>query len=122
MPRASPAYRLHLLGAFRIEKNARAIRFPTRKVESLLAYLALFPEPHAREKLAALLWGDSSDDQARYSLRTALAIIRKELGDDALIADRETAQLNPDFPLWVDTFPSSRIGMNRNPGCCPRSF
>ncbi len=102
MPRSSPRYRLYLLGAFRIEKDAHPIRFPTRKVESLFAYLALHPEEHAREKIAALFWGDSSDDQARHSLRTALATIRKELGDDAFIASRETMQLNPDFPLWVD--------------------
>ncbi|MGE5265198.1 MAG: AfsR/SARP family transcriptional regulator [Acidobacteriota bacterium] len=94
--------RVYLLGSFRVERDAQTIHFPTRKVESLLAYLVLHPEPHAREKLAALLWGDSPDEQARHSLRTALAAIRKELGDDILIADRETVQLNPDVPIWVD--------------------
>ncbi len=102
MARKSPRYRLHLLGAFQIESDSGSIRLATRKVESLLAYLALFPEAHPREKLAALLWGDVPDEQARHSLRTALAAIRKELGDDVVIADRETVQLNPDFPLWVD--------------------
>jgi predicted ATPase/DNA-binding SARP family transcriptional activator len=94
--------RLYLLGSFRLERDSRAINLPTRKVESLLAYLALFPQPHSREHLAALLWGDSTDEQARASLRTALAAIRKELGDDILFTDRETVQLNPDFPIWVD--------------------
>lgn len=102
MPRASPAYRLSLLGAFRIEKNSRSIRFPTRKSESLLAYLALYPEEHSREKISALFWGDTTDEQARHSLRTALLTVRKELGDDIIIASRETIQLNPDLPLWVD--------------------
>ncbi|MDP2975169.1 MAG: hypothetical protein Q8N45_03035 [Anaerolineales bacterium] len=69
---------------------------------SRFAYLALHTEQHPREKLAALLWGDSTDEQARHSLRTALAILRKHLGDDVILADRETVQLNPDFPRWID--------------------
>ena len=94
--------RAYLLGSFRVQRGLQTIRFPTRKVESLFAYLALYPEQHTREKLAALLWGDSTDEQARHSLRTALTAIRKELGDEALLTDRETVQLNPDFPIWVD--------------------
>jgi predicted ATPase/DNA-binding SARP family transcriptional activator len=94
--------RVYLLGVFRIERRAQTIHLPTRKVESLLAYLALFPEAHSREKLAALFWGDFTDEQARLSLRVALSTLRKELGDDFLLTDRETVQINPDFPLWVD--------------------
>src|SRR5574341_445069 len=94
--------RLYLLGSFRLEREGRTTHLRTRKVESLFAYLALFSEAHTREKLAALLWGDSTDEQARHSLRTALAALRKELGDEILITDRETVQLNPDPPLWVD--------------------
>jgi len=96
------APRLCLLGAFRFEIETRPLRLPTRKDESLLAYLALFPEPHPREKLAALFWGDSTDEQARHSLRSALTTLRSKLGDDLFLADRETVQLNPDYPLWVD--------------------
>lgn len=102
-------FALYLLGAFRLEartgNTTRLIHLPRRKVETLLAYLALFPDSagHAREKLAALFWGDTSDAQARTSLRTSLAVIRKTFGEDALITDRERAQINPDFPLWVDT-------------------
>ena len=102
LPNSTVPLRVYLLGAFRLERNAQTIRLPTRKDESLLAYLVLHPESHPREKLAALFWGDASDEQARTSLRTALAALRKELGDDMLIADRETVQLNPDFPIWVD--------------------
>ena len=100
--RIADPLRVHLLGALRLERDSHTIHFPTRKVESLFAYLALHPEPHPREKLAALLWGNSTDEQARHSLRTALAAIRKELGEDALLADREAVQLNPEFPLRVD--------------------
>ncbi|MBI5651811.1 MAG: hypothetical protein HZC40_15435, partial [Chloroflexi bacterium] len=51
--------RVHLLGSFRVERDARTIHLSTRKVESLFAFLVLHPETHAREKLSALLWGDS---------------------------------------------------------------
>ncbi|MBI5653614.1 MAG: tetratricopeptide repeat protein [Chloroflexi bacterium] len=96
-------FNLFLFGAFRLEpRGGAAIRLPRRKVELLLAYLALNPGEHAREKLAALFWGDTPDTQARQSLRTALATLRKTLDDTALIADRDSIQLNPDFPLWVD--------------------
>jgi DNA-binding SARP family transcriptional activator len=96
------AYRLYLLGSFRLERAGRTIRLPTHKIESLLAYLALYPAAHTRDKLAALLWGDTTDTQARHSLRTALAALRKALGADSLLADRETIQLHPALPLWVD--------------------
>ncbi len=96
-----PHIRLRLLGAFHLEKQSAPVHLSTRKVEALLAFLALHPEPQAREKLAALFWGDSLDEQARRSLRTALANLRKELGD-ILLADRETVQLAPEAPLWVD--------------------
>ena len=94
--------RLYLLGAFRIERDSQPIRLPRRKVESLLAYLVLHPQLHAREKLAALLWGDFPDAPALHSLRTSLAVLRQRLGNDLLLVDRENVQLNPDVPLWVD--------------------
>src|SRR5712692_6927401 len=96
----SALIRLHLFGSFRLERDEQPVDLPTRKVASLLAYLALHPEPHAREKIATLFWGDSSDEHARRSLRTALAALRKELGNDLLLTDRETVQLNPQQSLW----------------------
>jgi predicted ATPase/DNA-binding SARP family transcriptional activator len=94
--------RIYLLGPLRLEREGKALHLPRRKVESLLAYLLLHPERHPRDQLATLLWGDSSDEQARHSLRTALATLRKELAPDLLLADRDFVQLNPDFPCWVD--------------------
>jgi predicted ATPase/DNA-binding SARP family transcriptional activator len=96
--------RLSLLGSFRLERATDGlIRLPTRKIESLLAFLVLHPEPHSREKLAALLWGEVSDGQARGSLRKALTLVRAALGNDIILADRQGVQLNPDFDLVCDT-------------------
>lgn len=96
------SFRLYLFGGFRLEPNGARVQLYSRKVESLLAYLVLYPQEHAREKLAALFWGESTDEQARGSLRRALNNLRQQLGADALFADRETVQFNPDFFLWCD--------------------
>ena len=94
--------KLSLLGSFVLNVNGKRIRLPTRKVESLLAYLVLHRGVHNRERIASMFWGDSPDELARRSLRTALSSLRKEVGEDLIISDRETLQLNPAFPLRVD--------------------
>ena len=94
--------RIFLLGPLRIERDGAILHFPRRKVEALLAYLLLNPQPQTRDALAALFWGESADDKARHSLRTALATLRNQLGDSLLLADRNHVRIDPDFPLWVD--------------------
>src|SRR5579871_1892971 len=75
----SDRLRIELLGGFRAAFSAaRPCLLPTRKAEALLAYLALpAGQFHSRDSLAALLWGNSSQAQARQSLRQALLSIRK---------------------------------------------
>jgi len=91
---------LNLLGGFhaRLEPGA-PLAFQTRKAQALLAYLALPPgQAHARDKLAALLWGDHAAEQARSSLRQALYEIRKTLGPSGpavVRADGEHVWLDP---------------------------
>ncbi len=100
-PRAD-TLKLYLLGSFQLDMNARHVQLATHKIESLLAYLVLHPQSHLREKLAALLWADFSDAQARASLRNALTVLRRAIGVEALVTDRETVQLNPALAVWVD--------------------
>ncbi|MCX7838060.1 MAG: NB-ARC domain-containing protein [Anaerolineae bacterium] len=104
-----PPIRLRLFGAFHLECDTQTIHLITRKAEALLAYLVLHPEPHAREKLAALLWGDFPDDQARASLRNALASIRKCLGNEIIYIARDAVQFNPHPSLWVDVSTFQKI-------------
>ena len=53
-------------------------------------------QAHPRDKLAALLWGDMRQAQARASLRQALTAIRRALaGVGALRVDAETVALDP---------------------------
>ena len=68
-----------LLGGFAARlPSGVAVTFSTRKVQALVAYLAMPPgRPHPRAKLAALLWGDMQEPQARASLRQAIFTLRR---------------------------------------------
>ena len=83
------ASRLNLLGGFEFDcGGAKPMAGAPRKVKALLAYLALKPgTPHPRDKVATLLWEASGEQQARQSLRQALADLRKALpAEDLLIS------------------------------------
>lgn len=71
---------LSLFGGFEfIDEGGRTLALGG-KSRALLAYLAMQPgHSQSREKLAALLWGGSTDSQARMSLRQTLSAIRKSL-------------------------------------------
>lgn len=94
---------LSFLGTFRVTLDQRPLTsFRSANNQGLLAYLALHSDrPVSREVLAALLWPDEPDDNARNNLRQALYQLRQLLGDtgdDAnpyLIVTRRTVQFNP---------------------------
>src|SRR6266545_439683 len=93
------ALRLTLLGGFDARLAAGdAVNLPAKKAQALLAYLGLRPgQTHQRDKLAALLWGQWSDEHARDGLRHALAALRKALPDaqpPSLRAEGQTLALN----------------------------
>jgi DNA-binding SARP family transcriptional activator/tetratricopeptide (TPR) repeat protein len=94
------ALRLTLLGGFEARmESGPAITFPRKKAAALVAYLALHPgQMQARDKLAALLWGDASDERARHSLRQALVTVRQALPRVArpcLVEDADGVGVNP---------------------------
>jgi predicted ATPase/DNA-binding SARP family transcriptional activator len=93
---------IRLFGKFAIEKNREPVAFKRRKSEALAAYLALHEGVHSREKIASLFWGDSSDEDARRTLRVVLADVRKILGDAALPAERDTLTLDSTFITELD--------------------
>ena len=86
-----------MLGGFQLTgADGTDLSPPGKKLRALIALLALGPEAGwPRERLTALLWGDRDEEQARGSLRQALAELRRSLGDAALQADRETVAFNP---------------------------
>jgi DNA-binding SARP family transcriptional activator len=65
--------RIYFLGQFRVEVDRQPVAIPSRPAQSLFAYLALNSGiVHRREKLAGLLWPDSSDEHARAYLRQGI--------------------------------------------------
>lgn len=89
---------LTLLGGFRARLDTdQALVIAIKKSQALLAYLALpLGQAHPRDKLAALLWGDMREAQARAGLRQTLFTLRKTLGEPAplrLVGD--TVALDP---------------------------
>jgi DNA-binding SARP family transcriptional activator len=90
---------LRLLGTFQASAaGGTPVALPTRKTQALLAYLALpAGRPHTREKLAALLWGDRPDVQARQNLRYTLAAARRALGSAGAPALRSVGD-----DVWLD--------------------
>jgi DNA-binding SARP family transcriptional activator len=79
------ALRVTLLGGFEARLASGApLSLPTRKAQALLAYLSVRPgQGHPRDKLAALLWSEKRDDQARSGLRQALLVLRRALASPA---------------------------------------
>jgi len=97
--------RLSLLGAAEAALDGRPIVFRTKKALALLAYLALDPGPHPRERLADLLWPQSDVAEARASLRTALNYVRQGLGpaaDSVIVATRESLGVRFGAPVDLD--------------------
>jgi WD40 repeat protein/DNA-binding SARP family transcriptional activator len=100
---------IHLLGQFNVRAAGKRLDLPSRAGQSLLAYLLLNAgTPQRRERLAGLLWPDTSDENARHNLRTELWRIRKALGsrDDTdheyLLTEDLTITFNPEAQYWLD--------------------
>ena len=102
----SPTVRIKLLGNFTLiygEEPVTGVNAP--RLQSLLAYLLLrCDEPQSRQRLAFLLWPDSSESQARNNLRQTLHALRLAWPavDSFLHADASTLRWRPGEPYQVD--------------------
>lgn len=73
---------LNLFGPMQAIVAGKTLHFATAKVQALLAYLALEPErPYRREQLAALLWPDQPDADARRNLRLTLHRLKQTFAE-----------------------------------------
>ena len=94
-----PSYRLNLFGGFDLsDDQGAAIGIRSKKGRCLLAYLALAGgQQTQRDELAALLWGDRGDTQARRSLSQELYRLRglfPEDMQDSFILEAESVALD----------------------------
>lgn len=93
---------MYLLGAPRIEQDGVLIEFDRRKAIALIAYLAVQQQPYRRDTLAALLWPDQDQTNARASLRRTLAALTAVIDSSHFDIDRESIGLNRNADLWID--------------------
>lgn len=94
--------RLELFGGFRIAEGTTPLTgFTYSKGKALLAYLAVTGQACRRETLAALLWSELPDSEARTNLRVVLSNLRQFLAP-ALLITRETVGLDPRSVQWID--------------------
>jgi DNA-binding SARP family transcriptional activator/tetratricopeptide (TPR) repeat protein len=101
--------RARLLGALEVELNGAVIDSPaSQRPWALFAYLALAPRPVSRAEVASRFWPDVLDQSARASLRSALWVLRRQLGD-ALEVDGERVGLRSEPGLWVDVREFERL-------------
>ena len=93
---------LELLGTvqFRLGKTPLT-GFTTLKAQALLIYLVVTQSPHSRDELAALLWRDMPEVQAKKNLRNTLPNLRTLVGPYLTIT-RHTVALNPACPYDSD--------------------
>ena len=96
----SARWSLHLLDGFALSPHpgGRKVPLPGKRERALLAYLALSPKGRQpRRKLAALLWGDATDETLLDNLRTCVWRLRKTLGDTdhrLLVSDEDDIVLD----------------------------
>src|SRR5207247_3131603 len=99
------ALRARLLGTMDLRLGARQLPpLDSARAESLLAYLLLHRDvPQPRQRLAFLLWPDSTERQAQTNLRKVLHTLRRALPDaDSLIeVGPRTLRWRADAPLWL---------------------
>ncbi len=100
---------VRLLGQCEVRLTGATVEIPSRPAQSLFAYLILNRGiASRREKLAGLLWPDSSEANARNNLRQALWRLRRalhrnpEADQHFLIADNFAVGFNDQSEFWLD--------------------
>jgi DNA-binding SARP family transcriptional activator/tetratricopeptide (TPR) repeat protein len=105
-PQASAKYRLRLLGQLALEDGPGLSEGAATRRRSL-ALLAVLASAGGRgvprDRLLLYLWPESDTRRARNSLHQTLYAIRRQLGQDAVLAGIPNLQLNPAYftcDLW----------------------
>ncbi len=138
-PIRSPRLRVYLLGAFRLErdsphrvppgstrKQAQPVQLPTRKIESLFAFLVLHPEPHPLRHPRCVPGGHHPGDGAprtelkpgfRWSIHTVPppnAVPTRNLGQSSSLLERIATLPPPSTEIHLEAqFLHQREGLRR---------
>ena len=102
-----PRLVLQFLGLPQIYLDDQPVVTDRRKAIALLAYLVVndigYPhQRYTRESLSTLLWPDYEQAKAFSNLRRTIWEVHQALGENWLIADRESVRLNPGAEIDLD--------------------
>jgi len=93
---------IQCFGSFQVNISGQPLAaFGSEKARALLAYLVVEADrPHARRRLAGLLWPEQPEERALHNLRQTLSTLRKLLPDEDssqpfLLVTPDTVQFNP---------------------------
>lgn len=92
--------RIQFLGRPRILRNGQPVELPGYRPLALLAYLVLSRRAYSREHLIDLLF-DGPDDP-RAALRWTLTKLRKSIGEEFILTNREEVSFNHQSDYWLD--------------------
>ena len=100
---------VRLLGQFDVRLDGKRVTISSRAGQSLFAYLTLTAgTSHRREKLAGIIWPNTTDENARKNLRQELWRIRKALSTQKstkgnyLLTDDLTLKFDRHLDFWLD--------------------
>ena len=110
-----PALKAYLFGSPTITCDDVPLPITSQKAQALFYYLISNRQTHSREKLAALFWGETSERQAKGSLRNTLYKLRRDLvpgskpAEKYILAESNTLCFNPEADYWLDTEEFERL-------------
>ncbi len=95
---------IHLFGEPQIYYDQTPVQLRMKKALALVAYLVTTGKTHPRERVATLLWPDSSASVARTSLRQAIQAIKQTPLASVLKTTRDTISLSEEVQSDVKRF------------------
>jgi ABC-type oligopeptide transport system substrate-binding subunit/DNA-binding SARP family transcriptional activator len=101
--------KVSLLGHPGLEKDGLLLKFDTRKILAMIAFLAVTGDYHSRETLITLLWPELDPSRARAGLRRNLSVLKKALGGKWLIVDRKKVGFDLGADGWLDVAEFRRL-------------
>ena len=111
---------VRLLGGFEVKQDGESVAITSRPAQSLFAYLILNAgTSHRREKLAGLLWPDSTEENARDYLRHGLWKLRKAIENKSskdaanlyILTDDISVSFNPVAAYTLDAAKMEDVDM-----------
>lgn len=94
-----------LFGRLCVHCGNHVTEIEPHKAQELFAYLLIYRDrPHFREKLATMLWPNSSQSQSKGYLRQTLWQLQTAIGADnnLLLLESDWIQIDPGAGFWLD--------------------